>query len=101
MSHELDIEAARLELHRAVMTAFCNTLHASRLPPMTVMALTAAAVGSIYREIADEHRRDDQCPCGWKPATSADVEALQSALATTADARPIADLGVVQVAGRA
>ncbi|MGD9844739.1 MAG: hypothetical protein AB7F39_03545 [Variibacter sp.] len=33
------------------------------------------------REIADEHSRDDTFPCGWQPSTSADVEALQSALA--------------------
>ncbi|MBS4005552.1 MAG: hypothetical protein KGZ91_19450 [Afipia sp.] len=101
MSHELDIETARAELHRAVMAAFCNTLHASLLPPMTVMALTAAAVGAIYRDIADEHRRDTVCPCGWQPSTSADVEALQSALASTVEVRPLADLAIVQVVGRA
>lgn len=48
---------------------------------MTVMTLAAAAVGAIYKEITDEHRRDGTCPCGWQPIPRADVEALQAALA--------------------
>lgn len=39
MSSNFDSEAARAELHHLIMAAFCNVLHASRLPPMTVMSL--------------------------------------------------------------
>lgn len=95
-----DAEAARAELHRAIMAAFCNVLHASRLPPMTVMSFAAAAVGLIYKEIADEHRID-ACPCGWQPNPRADVEALQTALAATTQTIPPSDLRAVQAAGRA
>lgn len=100
MSPDPDIDAVRAELHRAFMAAFCNVLHASRLPPMTVMSLAAATVGSIYKEIADEHRID-ACPCGWQPNPRADVKALQTALAATTQTIPLSDLRVVQVVGRA
>lgn len=91
----------RAELHRAIMATIWQVLRATRLPPMTVMSLAAGAVGSIYREVADEHRSDDTCPCGWKPNPQADVEALQAALATMTEAIPLPDLRTVQVAGRA
>jgi hypothetical protein len=96
-----DIDTARDDLRRSIMAAFCNVLHATQLPPMTVMALAAAAVGSIYKEIADEHRRDNTCPCGWQPAPGADLEALQAALAATTKILPHSDLRIVQAAGRA
>lgn len=95
-----DNEAARAELHRSIMVAFCSVLHESRLSPMTVMSLAAAAVGSIYKEVADEHR-SGACPCGWQPNPGADVEALQAALAATTKTIPLSDLRVVQVVGRA
>ena len=102
---EIDInvrtDAARADLRQALMTAFCQVLHASRLPPMTVMSLAASAVGSIYQEVAEAHRGNDPCPCGWQPSPQADVEALQTALAITAQVFPALDLRVVQVSGRA
>lgn len=94
-------EAARAELHRSIMAAFSKMLHANRLPPMTVMTLAAAAIGSIYKEVADAHRCHDACACGWQPDPSADVRALQTALAATTQAFPPSDLRIVQVAGRA
>ncbi len=95
-----EAEVVRIELHRAIMAAFCNALHASCLPPMTVMRLAAAAVGSIYKEVADEHR-DGACPCGWQPDPSVDIEILQTALASTTQAILQSDLRVAQIAGRA
>jgi hypothetical protein len=83
------------------MAAFCNVLHATRLPPMTVMSLAADAVGYIYKEGANEHRASDACPCGWQPNPRADVEALQAALATTTQTVQISDLRAVPVARRA
>ncbi len=100
MPPDPDTDAARDELNRAIMAAFCSVLHASRLPPMTVMSLAASAVGSIYKEIADEHRAD-ACPCGWHPNPRTDVEVLQTALAATTQTISLSDLRVVQVAGRA
>jgi hypothetical protein len=95
-----DTEIARAELHRSIMAAFSNVLHGSRLHPMTVMSLVAAAVGSVYKEIADEHR-SGACPCGWNPNPRVDVEALQTALAATTHTLPPWDLRVIQIAGRA
>lgn len=101
MPTDPDTEIARAELHRAIMTAFCNVLRANALPPMTVMSLAAGIVGSIYKEVADQHRYGDPCPCGWQPDSSVDVEALQTALAATMKTDPFPDLRLVQVAGRA
>jgi hypothetical protein len=101
MPPDPDNEAAGAELHRSIMASFCRVLHATRLPPMTVMSLAAAVVGSIYREVADEHRSDGACRCGWQPYPAGDVEALQAALAAATQAIPLSDLRVVQAAGRA
>jgi hypothetical protein len=101
MPSDSNTEAARAELHRSIMLAFCKVLHASKLPPMTVMSLAAGVLGSIYKEVACEHRFRDPCPCGWQPSPSMDVEALQAALAETTEIEPLADLRMVQVAGRA
>jgi hypothetical protein len=83
------------------MTAFCDVLHATQLPPMTVMNLAASALGAVYKEIADQHRSDGGCPCGWKPNLRADIEALQTALAATTKAVPSVDLRGMQAVGRA
>lgn len=101
MPSDPNTEVARAELHRSIMAAFCKVLHASKLPPMTMMSLAAGIVGSIYKEVADEHRFGDPCPCGWQPNPSVDVEALQAALAAAKETDPIPDLRIVQVAGRA
>jgi hypothetical protein len=105
MPHEItaddDTEAARAALRQVVMTAFCDMLHESRLAPMTVMALAAEALGSIYQEVADAHRHEDACPCGWRPSLERDIEALQVAVARTARPAPVTDLRLARVAGRA
>jgi hypothetical protein len=94
-------EFARAELRQAVMTAFNNVLHATHLSPMAVMSLTAAAVGSVYKEVADAHCGGNACPCGWQPNRHADVEVLRAALAMTTEIFSVSDLHVVQAAGRA
>ncbi len=105
MQHEppaSDLEStARSDLHQAMMTAFCDVLHASRLSPMLVMELVAESVGLIYKEVADAHRGDTACPCGWRPSPEADVEILQAALSMSAAPEPATDLRTIQVAGRA
>lgn len=99
--HDESTEAARAALRQVVMTAFCNALHDSQPAPMTVMRLAAEAIGSIYREVSDAHRHEDACPCGWRPSPEQDIDALQAALARLARPAPIADLRLIEVAGRA
>jgi len=68
---------------------------------MTAMSFAAAAIGSIYKQVADQHRFGEPCVCGWQPNPLADVEALQAALSGAAAPAPLPDLRTVQVAGRA
>lgn len=101
MQPDPDRESAGAEMHRSIMAAFCEVLRTTQLPPMTVMSLAASALGMVDREVADQHRSDGGCPCGWKPNPRADIEALQAALAVRTQAAPRADLRVMQVVGRA
>ena len=105
MPHECECETcaefARAELRQAVMTAFNNVLHATHLSPMAVISLTAAALGSVYKDVADAHCGGKACPCGWRPNRPADLEVLRAALAITTEILSVSDLRVVQAAGRA
>ncbi len=92
-------ETAREKMRQAVLCAFCNIMQTTRLRPMTVLGLAAMAVGAIYKEVATVHRCADTCPCGWEPRADADVETLQTAIASAA--RPAADLRWLKIAGRA
>lgn len=73
-------ERDALAMRQMVMRTFCDLLHATRLPPMTVLEYAAAAVGSVYREVADVHTWPNACPCGWQADEIGDISALQSAL---------------------
>jgi hypothetical protein len=95
-----DSASAGTAMHRSIMIAFCDVLRTTGLPPMTVMSLAASALGEVYKEVADQHRRG-ACPCGWEPNLRADLEALQAALAATSQAIPSIDLCAMQAAGRA
>lgn len=88
-------------LRDTFMAAFCATLHETRLMPMEVMAMAAAAVGAIYREIADAHLIDGVCPCGWQPRMAEDVATLQAALASSAGVTTAFDLRHAVAAGQA
>lgn len=98
---EEEIAAARDHMRRAIMTAFCGIMRTRQFQPMTALSFAAMAVGSIYREIADAHCDDRQCPCGWEPCRATDIEALLTALATTAQPEPGIDLRLVEAAGKA
>lgn len=89
------------ELRQALMTAFCDVLHGSRLPPMAVLSMAAEALGSVYREVSDAHCGDHACPCGWQPNPQADIAMLQAALAMTAQILREPDLRRMRMAGRA
>uniref|UniRef100_A0A9E8CSA0 Uncharacterized protein n=1 Tax=Bosea sp. NBC_00436 TaxID=2969620 RepID=A0A9E8CSA0_9HYPH len=95
------LETARADIREAVMTAFCAALRDTRLPPLALIELAAAAVGSVYREVADAHCGDQPCPCGWHPRLQADLEALQAALALSAAPTFQIDLARMPVLGRA
>jgi hypothetical protein len=101
MQSDTDSESAGAEMHRSIMIAFCDVLRTTQLPPMTVMSLAASALGAVYKEVADQHRCDGGCTCGWKPNLRADVEALQAALAAKTQAVPSSDLRVMEAVGRA
>ena len=101
MQSDTDSESAGAEMHRSIMIAFCDVLRTTQLPPMTVMSLAASALGAVYKDVADQHRCDGGCTCGWKPNLRADVEALQAALAAKTQTVPSSDLRVMEAAGRA
>ncbi len=100
-----DRETVRADLDQALMAAPCRALNASGLTPMAVMAAMAAmaamagALGSVYRQVADSHRRGE-CPCGWQPAGTHDVDMLQTVFRIAASAPPTSDLLTMQIQGR-
>ena len=79
---------------------FCGVMQSTGLPPMAAMSFAATAVGLLYLEVAEAHRGDDSCPCGWEPRSAADLEALQTSLALAAKPRR-ADFHAIQVEGHA
>jgi hypothetical protein len=92
--------AALEQLKKTVRIAFCGVMQSTRLPPMAAMSLAAMAVGSLYLEVAAAHCGESPCPCGWEPDGAADLEALQSSLALSAE-QPRTDFHAIQVAGNA
>jgi hypothetical protein len=92
--------AALEQMKKTVRIAFCGVMQSTRLPPMAALSLAAMAVGSLYCEVAAAHKGDNPCYCGWKPRSIADVEALQTSLALSAE-EPRADFRALQVAGNA
>ncbi|MDB5620775.1 hypothetical protein [Tardiphaga sp.] len=95
-----DESSAQTYLDQMIMTTFCRVLDTSRLPPSLVMRLIATALGTTYREVASAHL-DGQCPCGWCPLPTIDIEALRSSLEEAAAPKRIDDLHSMVVAGRA
>ncbi|RDE10663.1 hypothetical protein DVH29_00190 [Pelagibacterium lacus] len=71
-------------MRRLILGAFCDMLHKRNLPPMMVLEHAAAALGAVYREVADAHIGPGACPCGWQPDALGDVARLQTALADAA-----------------
>ena len=92
--------AALEQLKKTVRIAFCGVMQSTLLPPMAALSLAAMAIGSLYHEVAAAHQGDNPCPCGWNPRSGADVDALQTSLALSAE-QPRADFHAIQVAGSA
>lgn len=100
ISDVADESSAQAYLHQAMMTTFCRVMDSSRLPPVVVMRLLAAALGSTYREVAAAHQ-DGRCPCGWCPLPAIDIETLRSSLEDAASPKRIDDLQSMEAVGRA
>jgi hypothetical protein len=98
---DYDTIAALDQMKRSVRMAFCGIMQSTRLPPMAALSLAATAVGLLYLEVAEAHRGDSACPCGWEPRCAADLEALQTSLALAAKPDCPADFREVQVEGHA
>ncbi|MBN9600377.1 MAG: hypothetical protein J0G28_11980 [Afipia sp.] len=95
-----DRESVRADLDQAMMAAFCRALNASGLTPMSVMSVMAGALGAVYRQVADSHRRGE-CPCGWQPLRATDIDMLQTVLRMAASAPPANELLSMPIQGRA
>jgi len=95
-----DAASTQTYIDQAVLATFCRGLAQSRLSPGEVMRMLASALGATYREVVDAHR-DGQCPCGWCPLPSLDVEMMCVRLVDAASVNRADDLQVMVVAGRA
>lgn len=95
-----DRETVRADLDQAMMAAFGRALNASGLTPMAVMNAMAGALGAVYRQVADSHRRGE-CPCGWQPAGVTDIDMLQTIFRMAASAPPVNELSTMPIQGRA
>ncbi len=95
-----DESSAQAYLDQMIMTTFCRVLDSSRLPPTVVMRMIAAALGTTYREVASAHL-DRQCPCGWSPLPTNDIETMRSSLEEAAAPKRADGLEAMVIAGRA
>ncbi len=88
-------------LHQRILTLFCEALEINQAQPMDVLEHLAAALGKVYREVADSHLPPRACVCGWEPAGYADIHTLQFALARAALNGDNASLALSPVIGHA
>ena len=77
-------DPAYLAIRAAMVASYSATLGNTRMPPLEVLGYIAAAVGSLYREVAAAHTGPQPCPCGWVACELLDVITLQQALAASA-----------------
>jgi hypothetical protein len=86
----------------AMMASYAGALGSTRMSPLEALECMAAALGSIYREVADSHLDPHGCPCGWQPHEVLDTVALEQAMAANAardDADALFDLRSIAPAG--
>lgn len=79
-----DRDAAFAAVRATLLASYSGTLASSRMSPFEALECLAAALGSIYREVADAHIDPQGCRCGWMPYEGRDVIALQQAIAAHA-----------------
>ena len=79
-----DRNGAYAAIRAALMSSYAGTLASTRLSPLEALECLAAAIGSIYREVADSHLDPQGCGCGWQPNEMLDILALEHAIAANA-----------------
>lgn len=82
--HIFDRDAAFTAVRAALLASYSGALASSRMSPIEALECIAAAMGSIYREVADAHLDPHGCQCGWAPHELTDIIALQQAIAANA-----------------
>lgn len=76
-----DRTATFAAVRAALMASYSGTLASTRLSPLEALECMAAALGSLYREVADAHIDPQGCHCGWQPHAVLDMVALEQAMA--------------------
>lgn len=79
-----DRNAAFTAVRAALMASYAGSLAASHMSPIEALECMAAALGTIYREVADPHLDPAGCGCGWRPNELLDIVALEQAIAANA-----------------
>ncbi|WEK02883.1 MAG: hypothetical protein P0Y65_11745 [Candidatus Devosia phytovorans] len=79
-----DRDATFAAVRAAMMASYAGTLASTRLSPLEALECLSAAIGSIYREIADSHLDPDGCGCGWLPNEVLDIATLEQAISAHA-----------------
>lgn len=98
----IDRDAAFAAIRAALMSSYSGSLASTRMSPLEALECMAAALGSIYREVADAHIHPDGCRCGWVPHDVLDLVALEQAIAANAvreDSEEVFDLRSVTPVG--
>ncbi|QDZ09530.1 hypothetical protein [Devosia ginsengisoli] len=76
-----DRTATFTAVRAALMASYSGALATTRLSPLEALECMAAALGSLYREVADAHIDPQGCHCGWQPHAVLDMVALEQAMA--------------------
>jgi hypothetical protein len=79
-----DRDATYAAIRAAILSSYAGTLASTRMSPIEALECIAAAIGSIYREVADSHLNPEGCGCGWRPNEMLDILALEQAIAANA-----------------
>ena len=79
-----DRDATYAAIRTAMLASYAGTLASTQMSPLEALECLAAAVGSIYREVADNHLDPQGCGCGWRPNELLDIVALEQAVAANA-----------------
>jgi hypothetical protein len=79
-----DRDATYAAIRAALLSSYAGTLASTRMSPIEALECIAAAIGSIYREVADNHLDPEGCGCGWRPNRMLDILALEQAIAANA-----------------
>lgn len=97
-----DRAATFAAVRAALMASYAGTLASTRMSPLEALECMAAALGSIYREVADAHIDPQGCRCGWQPHDVLDIVALEQAMGVNAareENEDIFDLRSIMPAG--